>query len=341
MPATDWNENVAPDEGPRFERLAETLRTLQRGRATHGRPARALHAKAHAGLAARFEVLPDLPEHARQGLFASAATYEAYVRFSNGSGARQSDRQLDVRGAAIKVVGVPGKKIIPGLEDASTQDFLFIHAPASPFRTPEEFVGFVVATRSPALALPRLIARFGPLSAIRIARRVVRTFGPRARSISAQTYHGPAPIRFGPYAAKLALVPTTAPHDAGTPPASADHFAEDLARRLRDAPLDFEVRVQFFVDATPTPIEDASVAWREEDASSIAVGRVHLPAQDVHSTRGRKIAELVESMSFDPWHALEAHRPLGAVMRARNAAYRLSTQERGAAREPDGSERFD
>jgi hypothetical protein len=28
-------------------------------------------------------------------------------------------------------------------------------------------------------------------------------------------------------------------------------------------------------------------------------------------------------------------------MRARNQAYRLSTQERGAAKEPDGTERFD
>jgi hypothetical protein len=40
-------------------------------------------------------------------------------------------------------------------------------------------------------------------------------------------------------------------------------------------------------------------------------------------------------MSFDPWHALEAHRPLGAMMRARNHAYRVSTKERQAAAEPE------
>src|SRR5262249_14515115 len=104
MPSTDWKETVAADEGPRFERLAEALRDLQRRRAGTGKPARALHAKAHAGLRGSFEVLPELPEHARQGLFASPRAYDAYVRFSNGSGARQSDRRLDVRGAAIKVV---------------------------------------------------------------------------------------------------------------------------------------------------------------------------------------------------------------------------------------------
>jgi hypothetical protein len=50
------------------------------------------------------------------------------------------------------------------------------------------------------------------------------------------------------------------------------------------------------------------------------------------------VAQLIESFSFDPWHALEEFRPLGNMMRARNAAYRLSTIERKAAPEPDGSE---
>jgi len=33
-----------------------------------------------------------------------------------------------VRGLAVKVLGVPGKKLIPGLEAAPTQDFLAIHS---------------------------------------------------------------------------------------------------------------------------------------------------------------------------------------------------------------------
>ncbi|MEA2750953.1 MAG: hypothetical protein QOI41_5096, partial [Myxococcales bacterium] len=48
-----------------------------------------------------------------------------------------------------------------------------------------------------------------------------------------------------------------------------------------------------------------------------------------------------EKLSFDPWHAPVEFRPLGELMRARNAAYRLSTIERKAAGEPDGTETFD
>jgi hypothetical protein len=53
------------------------------------------------------------------------------------------------------------------------------------------------------------------------------------------------------------------------------------------------------------------------------------------------LSEYVETLSFDPWHALVEHRPLGDIMRARNVAYRVSTQARKADAEPDGSERFD
>jgi hypothetical protein len=38
--------------------------------------------------------------------------------------------------------------------------------------------------------------------------------------------------------------------------------------------------------------------------------------------------------SFDPWHAIEAHRPLGAIMRARAVAYRESVLARKAESEP-------
>ena len=77
---------------------------------------------------------------------------------------------------------------------------------------------------------------------------------------------------------------------------------------------------------------DASVDW---DAPWLTVGRLTLPVQDVSSDSGRRVTELIEKMSFDPWHALVELRPLGNMMRARNPAYRLSTQERKAAPEPD------
>ena len=161
-PATDWAETIPADEPARLERHAEALRAIQRHAAEKsGSKARALHAKGQAGVEAELTVPADLPPHAKVGLFATAGTYRALVRFSNGAGVRQADRRPDVRGVAIKVLGVAGKKLIPGMEDAKTQDFLLIQSAATPFRNADEFVGMILAAQSPALLLPRAIGLFG------------------------------------------------------------------------------------------------------------------------------------------------------------------------------------
>ena len=84
------------------------------------------------------------------------------------------------------------------------------------------------------------------------------------------------------------------------------------------------------------PIENSAVEWKETDSPFVSVARLTIPAQDIDSPEGRITANLVEALSFDPWHAPVEFRPLGALMRARNAAYRVSTRSRGAAPEPVG-----
>jgi hypothetical protein len=340
-PSTDWKESIPADEAARFERYAEDLRELQRKQAAGGRANRALHAKGHPGIEARFVVLPDLPEHARIGMFAEPHEYRAYVRFSNGASARQPDRKADVRGVAVKVMGVPGKKIIPGLEDEKTQDFLLIQSAATPFRNADEFVGFVKAASRPALALPRLLGLFGPIRAVRVLKKLARGVSTPIASVATTPYFSALPIKFGPYAVHYALAPHAHPSGPTPKQSSADYLGEELAERLRNEAIEYDFRVQFFQDEERTPIEDASVEWKESDAPFTTIARLVIPQQDLQSPHGRRVSELVEGLSFDPWHATEDFRPLGNMMRARNHAYRVSTQERGAAAEPDGNERID
>jgi catalase len=109
-PSTTWKEDIAPGEDARLERLAEILRDIQRARAERrGKPAeRALHAKGNAGLEAELRIADQVPAEMRVGIFAGAGTYRAYVRYSNGAGGRQPDAKGDVRGIAVKILGVPG-----------------------------------------------------------------------------------------------------------------------------------------------------------------------------------------------------------------------------------------
>jgi hypothetical protein len=335
LPATDWSETIPADEAERFERYAQEMRALQGLRARVQGMSRALHARAQAGVEATFEVLPDLPEHARVAFFASPATYRAYVRFSNGSGVRQPDRKPDVRGAAIKVFGIPGKKIIPGLENAMTQDFLLIHTPAMPVRNADEFFALVRAAKNPLLLLPRLIGGLGFVRALQVLPRLARGLSMPITSLATTRYFSAVPIRFGPYAVKLALTPHASIDGDGAGARTPGDLGAELAERLLRGPVVYDFRVQFYRDQQHTPIEDASVEWTEEHAPFVTVARLTLLQQDVGSARGQRLAEVIETLSFDPWHALEELRPLGNVMRARSPSYRESILGRGAAPEPD------
>ncbi len=340
-PATNWREEIPEGEAARFERYAEQLRDLQRARAGQNQADRALHAKNLGSFLADVTVQNDLPEHARIGPFASAGkTYRAYVRFSNGSGHRQSDGKPDVRGVAIKLVGVDGQKIIPGMEDARTQDLLVIGSAFTPFRNADEFVTVVRAAESPALLPFRVGFALGFGRMFSLVRALTKKPPVAFSSFATAQFFSALPIQFGPYAVHYSLDPHQKP-DHDKPLASHDALSDDLAKRLKAGPISYDLRVQYFVDDKRTPIEDASIEWREEESPWLTIAKVVLPQQDAHSAKGVKVRDFVEGLSFDPWHAVKELKPLGNMMRARNQAYRLSTQERRAAKEPDGSESFE
>jgi hypothetical protein len=89
------------------------------------------------------------------------------------------------------------------------------------------------------------------------------------------------------------------------------------------------------VDENRTPIEDGSVDWPVDVAPYVRVGKLVIPQQDTASERGRLVAERIQNLSFDPWHALADHRPLGGMMRARKYAYFACGKGRNVEAEPD------
>lgn len=330
--STTWREIAPADEDARFERYAKQLVALQVRNAERGAIGRALHHKSHGVYEATLEIDADVPAHARHGLFAKPARYEALVRYSNGSGKVAADRVGDVRGLAVKVLGVDGTKV---LGDAATQDFLAIVSPATPFRTADEFVAVVWAMRSKPLALFRLIGALGPRRAISLVRTLVASLSAPPVSLASKRFYSALPIQCGPHAVRFAFTPVEpAPAAAEPLSAGADFFREALVARLQRAPIRYALSLQFFVDEARTPIEDSSIDWDEAVSPHVAVGKLVVAQQDATSARGQRLAERAEALAFDPWHALVAHRPLGGMMRARKHAYFASGQARGVAPEP-------
>ena len=329
MPATDWKEVIEDGEATRFESYAAFLSKGQRAHASNGPVSRALHAKQNLGVEAELVIGDDVPADAKLAMFATPKRYRAVARFSNGAPAKQSDRAPDVRGLAVKVFGVDGPKVIPGLENETTQDFLAIRTSALPIRNAEEFMTLVRVARPQALLPLRLMAALGPRRAIQIIRAALTGLKAPQRPLAATSFYSALPIMLGPHAVQYAFTARDA--SAATKLTSANSLGEGLAAQLRKEPVTYDLQLRFYIDEKQTPIEDATTEW---SSPWFTVGQLILPVQDPDSPRGRRVQEFVEQLSFDPWHARADMRPLGNIMRARNVAYRSSTQARKAIAEP-------
>jgi hypothetical protein len=324
----EWRESIPPGESERFEALARAL--VGEGK----RDARTLHRKALVVLHGRFEVDPATPAALKHGLCARPGSHEAWVRFSSGAPRAQSDRTADVRGFAVKIMGVDGPKVIPGLEAATTQDFVTIPSRAFAFNDPESFVAVVLAApRGAGAVFSALRKHYGFFGTLRKLPALRRSQDASTRSLAERTFHSALPLRWGPHAVKVRFRPTDVPPPVPGGGAGDTVLSDEIRARAKAHPLAFVLEVQRFVDEARTPIEDPTVDWSDDVSPWSPVGRLAIPAQDAGSAGGRALAEYAERLSFDPWHALVEHRPLGAIMRARGAAYRLSVEARGARSE--------
>lgn len=321
-PSTAWKEQVDADEAARFAGYVEIFKAIQARKSAKYGNGRALHRKQLAVAQGRLEVLDGLPEFAAQGLFAAPGSFEVRLRLSNGGMDHASDQQPDIRGLALKVLGVQGDSAL-GNGPAISQDFLLINQEQFAFPKSEEFVAFVqAAARGNGALLRHLFSRYGlfgaPARLASMLKAVGRSFG----GFATEPLFSAVPIACGPYAVRVRLQPA-AGNGTATPGAKAD-WGADFTARLAQQDLRWELQLQPFVSEALTPIEDASVNWPTPYTS---VARLHLPRQQLSAA----LAADCEAGVFDPWQALAAHRPLGEVQRARKVVYFASQQQRGAA----------
>jgi catalase len=333
-PGTDWQETIAAGEAAHFADIAREINALQDA-ASHesGSPVdRGFHAKPHAVLKAELRVSDAIPAMLRVGAFARPATYQAWVRFSNGQSVRQGDRKPDVRGLAVKILNVPGTSFT----GTRTLDFLTINHPVQPARNIDQFIAIVRATRHP-LTLPIELARaVGAREAVRIITWMATSLGRPVKSVATIDYWTTLPLAFGHHAVKVRIQPKDpVPPTGGMP--DADGLRAELVDRLLKADVRFDLAVQLYVDPERTPIEDASVEWKPEVSPWVKVGELVIARRDLTSATAVAEEAAGNKLLFSPWNAPAEHRPLGGLMRARRVVYSASGLHRRATH---GSSRF-
>ncbi|HAF42730.1 MAG TPA: catalase [Sphingobium sp.] len=332
MEVLDPEESALTDEI-----LAVMAKSNRRAFDRHRHAVRDAHAKSHGFLKGEL-VVHELPEHLRQGLFAQAATYPVVIRLSSAPGDIHSDTIPAPRGMAIKVVGVDGERLLPN-DAGGNQDFLLVNIPILSFGTIGKYrqlIGLLEKNAENPAFLQRAIA--GVARGVETAVEAVgvepgATLRGLARDndhLLGETYHSMAAIRFGDYIAKISAAPLSGNVRALTGKhvdTIEDSTMRDLVvEHFRTQGAEYELRAQLCADLDMMPIEDAAVLWPEELSPHQPIATLRIPPQDAFSPARRVYGDDV--LSFNPWHGIREHQPLGSIMRVRVAAYERSTARR-------------
>ena len=339
-------EEIQPNEEQLGDETVASMARVNRMMFEKNRHAiRDAHAKSHGILRGELQLYPNLPEHLRQGMFKETNNFPVIIRFSTSPGAIQPDSSPAVKGFGLKIIGVEGRKFLAEEADAVTQDFLMVNdtiIPTGDVKTYHDQQLRIEKMAHLPEAAQNVINEAGVLADK--ALEALETVGLQKQEVKmvvqahpnnhmlGETYTTLGAIRYGDYVAKIGVAPLSdnlkaiagKEMDVSEPGAYRDMILEFF----RTQGAEYELRAQLCTDLKAMPVEDASIDWPQDQSPYQALGKIVIPAQDSFSPARRVYADDV--LSYNPFHCLPEHLPLGSINRVRIKAYASSTNYRHA-----------
>jgi hypothetical protein len=335
-------EKPLPDEEVFLEAIIADMAAYMRAHYTPGTFERAGNTKTHGVVRGDFTVRDDVPAALQRGAFAHPRTFRAWIRFGGPGPASPPDiDDVGVLSIGIKLMGVPGPKLLD--DEQFTQDFTGISAPT--FTTPnvKENAKLQAASRR---GTP-LFYFINPCDS-HLLDGVMQGLWARTQTSPLETpYWSCVPYLLGERQAMQYSVRPRAKARSRVPRLPLrppdNYLREAIAATLAQQDVEFDFLVQ--VQTTPhrMPIENASVRWPETLSPPVPVATLRLPRQKFDSPAQLAFAH---NLSFNPWHCMPEHRPLGNQNRGRRRIYQELSRLRQSMnntphREPTGDEVFE
>lgn len=334
-------ERLQPGEEAYLQSIIDTFHQQMSGLWKPGGFERGGNTKTQGIVRAEFIVHDNLPEPFRRGVFAVRRSYPAWVRFS-GPGPYVTPDIDDVgfMSISVKLMDVPGAKLMD--EEKFTQDMFGVSTPT--FVTPD--------TRANAHLQEWSVKDASIFHFLNIKRPHVLDLIMQGLYIKTQSspfeapYFSCVPYLMGEGQAMMySFWPvsdrkTPIPRLPLRPP--DDHLRNAMVAALDQGYVEIDVRVQLQTDPHLMPIENAAVLWPERLSPRVSVATLRIPKQTFNSPEQMAFAR---RLSYNPWHCIAEHRPLGNQSRARKRMYYELSKFRHDMNkvphyEPDGSERF-
>lgn len=298
--------------------------------------------KTHGIVRAEFTVHDGLPAQFRHGVFAEPRTFRAWVRFA-GPGPYITPDIDDVgfMSIAIKLLGVPGPKLMD--EERATQDFFGVST--ATFVTPD--------VRANAQLQPESLKNASFFYFVNLHRSHILDFIMQGLYVKTQSSPFEAPyFSCVPYllgegqAMQYSVWPKTRartpiPRLPFRPP--DNYLRQAMVGALASGDVELDFRIQLQTDPFLMPLENAAVLWPESVSPRVSVATLRIPKQTFDSPAQ---IDFEKRLSYNPWHCVPEHRPLGNQSRARKKIYGELSRMRHRMNaiphyEPTGDERFD
>lgn len=334
-------ERLQPNEEERLQGIIDTFTAQLRGLWKPGHFERGGNTKTHGIVRAELTVRDDLPEHLRHGIFAEPRTYRAWVRFSGPGPYVTADiDDVGFMSMSIKLMGVPGPKLLE--DERFTQDLTGVSTPT--FVTPDTRAN----ARLQYWSLRNASAfYFADPRDSHILDSIMQLLWTKTQSSPLEgDYFSCVPYLLGEGQAMQYSFATRrrkrtrVPRLPLRPP---DNYLRDaMVATLAEEDVEFEIRLQLQTDPFRMPIENNAVLWPTKRSPRVPAAVLRIPKQTFDSPEQLEFARV---LSYNPWHSLPEHRPLGNQSRARKRMYaelsRLRQQANGVEHyEPTGDEEF-
>ncbi len=334
-------ETLSPDEAQFLEAIITDMSAYMRSHYAPGKVERAGNSKTHGVVRGEFVVRDDLPAKWRCGVFKEPRVFRAWVRFAGpGPSVPPDIEDVGVLSIGIKLMGVSGPKLLE--DEEFTQDFTGISTPT--FTTPN-----VQENTKLQAAIGKgtpLFYFINPFDS-HLLDGVMQGLWSRTQSSPLETpYWSCVPYLLGEEQAMQYSVRPRLKMRSRVPRLplrpSDNYLREAMAATLSCQEVEFDFLVQVQTDPQRMPVENASVRWPEALSPPVPVATLRLPRQTFDSPAQLAFAH---NLSFNPWHCVPEHRPLGNQNRARRRMYQELSRLRQSMnatphREPTGDEAF-
>ena len=266
---------------------------------------------------ANVTVAANLPPHLNVGFLQGKPngdkTYKAWVRLSNGDDTPDGFKAGDFHRMAIKLIGVSGARLpTPGDED-NTQDLMFADHNGYFAGDPQQFHDFFAACMKDGGTCRALKNPYVLWHMLTHPRGATNLLAARKRtpSLSDIDWFGVGAADLGSQVVKYGAVACEQQTQYAKPGKTPYYLQQRLANRLDPANnnhfcLDLRVKVR----DDDQPIENALLSWGDRDWQKVATIDIYPQA---FTSSGQQ--EFCERLAFNPWHGLQAHRPLGGLNR--------------------------